>query len=77
MSISASNATAILDLDAIVFGGLTLKDLAERLIPRIELFDQKRRTQLRPMAKLVAAEVEGNSAAIGAAMLRLKAKFFR
>lgn len=77
VSIIASNATAILDLDAIVFGGLIPKDLAERLIPHIELFDQKRRAQLRPTAKLVAAEVGGNAAAIGAAMLPLKASFFR
>lgn len=77
VSIIASNATAILDLDAIVFGGLTPRDLAERLIPRVELFDQKRRAQLRPTAKLVPAEVEGNTAAIGAAMLPLKATFFR
>ena len=77
VSIIASNATAILDLDAIVIGGLAPRDLAERLIPRVELFDQKRRAQLRPTAKLAPAEVEGNAAAIGAAMLPLRAMFFR
>lgn len=77
VSIIASNATAILDLEAIVIGGLAPRDLAERLIPRVELFDQKRRAQLRPTAKLTPAEVEGNAAAIGAAMLPLRAMFFR
>lgn len=77
VSIIASNATAILDLEAIVLGGLVPKDLAERLIPHVELFDQKRRAQARPTAKLVPAEVEDNAAAIGAAILPLKAMFFR
>lgn len=77
MSIIASNATAILDLDAFVIGGLTPRDLAERLIPKIEMFDQNRRAQRRPTAKLVPAEVEQNAAACGAAILPLKATFFR
>ena len=77
VSIIASNATAILDLEAIVFGGLTPKDLAERLISRVELFDQRRRAQLRPTAKLVPGEVQDNAAAIGAAMLPLRATYFR
>jgi predicted NBD/HSP70 family sugar kinase len=77
VSIIASNATAILDLEAIVLGGLMPTDLAERLIPHVELFDQKRRAQSRPTARLVPAEVRNNTAAIGAAMLPLKATFFR
>ncbi|MDE8650706.1 ROK family transcriptional regulator [Novosphingobium album (ex Liu et al. 2023)] len=77
VSIIASNATAILDLEAIVFGGLMPKDLTERLIPRVELFDQKRRAQLRPTAKLVPTEIEGYAGAIGGAMLPLRATFFR
>jgi predicted NBD/HSP70 family sugar kinase len=77
VSIIASNATAILDLDAIIFGGLMPTDLAERLIAGVELFDQKRRGQLRPTARLAPSEVRGNAAAIGAAMLPLRATFFR
>ena len=77
VSIIASNATAILDLDAIVFGGLMPKDLAQRLIACVELFDQKRRGQRRPTAKLAPSEVMGNAAAIGAAMLPLRAIYFR
>ena len=76
LSIIASNATAILDLDAIVLGGLMPKALAERVIPAIELYDQKRRMVPRPVARLVPAEAPGNPAAIGAALLPLKSTFF-
>lgn len=76
VSIIVSNATAILDLDAIVLGGLTPPDLASRLGSRIELFDQRRRSIERPVAKVVASEVEGDAAAIGGAMLPLRATFF-
>lgn len=77
VSIIASNATAILDLEAIVLGGLLPRDLAERLIPQVVMFDQKRRAQPRPTARLVPSEIEGNAAAIGAAMLPLRATYFR
>jgi predicted NBD/HSP70 family sugar kinase len=76
LSIIASNATAILDLEAIVLGGRMPRSLAERIIPMIELYDQRRRAVSRPMAKIVPAEAEGNPAAIGAAMLPLKNTFF-
>lgn len=75
-SIIASNATAILDLDAVVFGGLIPKSLAERVIGAIELYDQKRRMVPRPVAKLVPAEAPGNAAAFGAALLPLENAFF-
>ena len=75
ISIIASNATAILDLDAIVLGGRMPTELALRIIPGIELFDQKRRSVSRPMAKLVPGEAIGNADAIGAALLPLKNKF--
>ena len=76
LSIMVSNATAILDLDAVVLGGRMPRSLAARVIPAIEIFDQKRRGQSRPSAKIVPAEAEGNAAAIGAAMLPLKHRFF-
>lgn len=76
LSIIVSNATAILDLDAIVFGGRMPKDLAEKVIPQIEFYDQKRRAMSRPTAQLVPAEAMGDAAAIGAALLPLKAQFF-
>lgn len=76
VSIIASNATAILDLDAIVVGGLTPSNLATRLGASIELFDQRRRSIDRPVAKVVPSEVTGDAAAIGGAMLPLRAIFF-
>ncbi|MFV3126676.1 ROK family transcriptional regulator [Niveispirillum sp. KHB5.9] len=77
LSIIASNATAILDLDAVVLGGRMPRPLAERVIPAIELYDQKRRSQKRPTARIVPAEAPGNAAAIGAAILPLKQRFFK
>ncbi|USU13870.1 ROK family transcriptional regulator [Sphingomonadaceae bacterium OTU29THOMA1] len=76
VSIIGSNATAILDLDAIVIGGLAPTDLSTRLIEHIELFDQRRRQVARPVAKLIPAEVVSDAAAIGAAMLPLRARYF-
>lgn len=76
LSIIASNATAILDLDAVVLGGRIPRELAERIIPHIELFDQKRRSLDRPTAKLVPAEAKGFASAVGAAMLPLKNTYF-
>ena len=76
-SIIASNATAILDVDLIVLGGEMPTALAERLIPRIDLFDQKRRSVPRPTARIVPAETTGNPAALGAAILPFERRFFR
>ena len=76
VSIIASNATAILDVDAIVFGGRMPRPLAEKLIPRVELFDQMRYSKPRPMAELVPAEATGDATAIGAAVLPLAQQCF-
>lgn len=76
LSIIASNATAILDVDLIVLGGRMPRQLAERVIEHIELYDQKRRSVPRPTAKLVPAEAEGNAAALGAAVLPFRHTFF-
>jgi predicted NBD/HSP70 family sugar kinase len=75
-SIIASNATAILDLDVIVLGGRMPRVLAQKVIPQIELYDQKRRSIPRPTAKLVPAEAVGDAAAIGASLLPLKHRYF-
>jgi len=75
LSIIASNATAILDLDAIVLGGQMPAELARRVIPHIELFDQKRRGVPRPVARIVPAEAQGEVAAIGASLLPLRRLF--
>jgi len=76
VSIIVSNAAAILDLEAIVFGGLIPPDLARRLAAKVEMFDQRRRSIARPIAQLVPGEVVTDAAAIGAAMLPLRAAFF-
>lgn len=49
---------------------------ARRMIGHIELFDQKRRLVPRPTARLVPSETPGEAAAIGAAMLPLRAAYF-
>lgn len=76
LSIIASNATAILDVDVIVLGGRMPRSLAERVIQHIELYDQKRRSVPRPTAKLVPAEASGNAAALGAAVLPFRHTYF-
>lgn len=76
LSIMASNATAILDLDAIVLGGRIPRELAELAIPAVQLFDQKRRAVDRPTARIVAAEAAGESTSFGAAILPLQQQFF-
>lgn len=76
LSIMASNATAILDLDAIVLGGRIPRELAELAIPAVQLFDQKRRAVDRPTAQIVAAEAAGESTSFGAAILPLQQQFF-
>ena len=76
LSIIVSNATAILDLDAVVLGGRIPRSLAERVITHLDLFDQKRRGVSRPMARIVPAEAEGNATALGAAILPLQETYF-
>lgn len=76
LSIIASNASAILDVDAIVLGGRMPRALAERIIPEIAFFDQRRRAVPRPMARIVPAEATGEVAAIGAGLLPLTSKMF-
>lgn len=75
-SIIASNASAILDLDAVVLGGLIPRALAERVIKVVELYDQKRRMVPRPVARLVPAEAPGDVTAFGAALMPLQRAFF-
>lgn len=76
LSIIASNATAILDVDAIVLGGEIPRDLAARAIASVELFDQRRRSIPRPVAKIVPAEAPWDPAALGAAILPLQQCYF-
>lgn len=71
-----SAIAAILDPDAIVIGGRIPSDLAEKLIPHIEIYDHIRRSEPRPLPRLIVSHVEGDAAAIGAAAIPFKKTFF-
>ena len=75
LAMIASNAAAILDVDAIVLGGQLPTVLADLLIPHISFFDQRRRTQERPVPIILAAELQTHAAATGAAILPIRAMF--
>lgn len=76
LSIIVSNATSVLDVDAVVLGGRIPKALSERIVKHLDLFDQKRRGVKRPMAAIIPAEAEGNATALGAAILPLQNMYF-
>ncbi len=69
LSIIASNASSILDVEMIVIGGQIPPALTRLVIPHIAFFDTRRRGWPRPMAKIVPAEAQGEIAAYGAALL--------
>ena len=73
----ASASAALLDPEVIVIGGRIPRSLAEKVIPHIEVYDQRRRSDPRPLPQVVVAEAEGDSAAIGAAALTFHSYFFR
>lgn len=77
VSLIASAAAALLDPDSIVIGGRIPRILAERLIPMIDIYDQRRRASERPLPRIVVAEAEGDSAAAGSAALAFKRHFFK
>ncbi len=76
LSLIVSAAAALLDPQAIVIGGRIPSSLAEKTIPHIEIYDQRRRSDSRPLPPTVVAEAGGDSAAIGAAALTLNSYFF-
>lgn len=75
LSVIASNAGAILDLEAIVLGGRLPKTVAEATIPHIRFFDQHRRSVMRPVPLVMSAEGPPEAAAAGAAILPLQQGF--
>ncbi len=77
LSLIASAAAALLDPKAIVIGGRIPRALAERIIPHIEIFDQRRRSFERPLPNILIAEALGDCAAAGAAALPYTKYFFR
>ncbi len=76
LSLITSAAAALLDPDVIVIGGRIPKALAEMLIPHVEIYDQRRRSEPRPLPQLIVAEAAGDAAAIGAAGLAFRSYFF-
>lgn len=77
LSAMVSAISAVIDPEAIVLGGRIPKCLAERLAASIEFYGVPRRKTDKPYPKLVLSQVEGDSAAIGASAIPLKALFFR
>jgi len=76
LSLIISAAAALLDPEVIVIGGRIPRSLAEKVIPHIEIYDQRRRSDSRPLPRVVVAEAIGDTAAIGAAALILNDYFF-
>ncbi len=76
LSLIASSIAALLDPDAIVLGGRMPRALARKIIPAIELFDDARRLEPRPLPKLLLSQTHVDACAIGAAMLPLEGAFY-
>ncbi len=77
ISLIVSASAALLDPDAIVFGGRQPRALAERLIAHVAIDNKPRRGRKRPEPRLVPAEAPNDATAIGAAALPLKEHYFR
>lgn len=72
----ASVISAALDPDLIVLGGRLPPILAERIIARIRFTNPERRGHHRPAPRIVPSAIGPDAAAVGAAMLPLRAAFF-
>ena len=75
-SVISSAIAALLDVQAIVLGGRLPAALARKVIPHIEIYDDARRAEPRPLPRFFVSEVEGDATAIGAAALPFKKYFF-
>ncbi|MEN9856067.1 MAG: hypothetical protein RLZZ157_1193 [Pseudomonadota bacterium] len=76
LSLITSSIAALLDPEAIVLGGRLPTQLSEKIIPKIELYDDARREEPRPLPKILLSETQVDACAIGAAMLPLERQFF-
>ncbi|OYU74099.1 MAG: transcriptional regulator, partial [Alphaproteobacteria bacterium PA3] len=65
-SLIASAIAALLDPEAIVFGGRLPASLAAKLLPAIELFDDARREMPRPLPRIIVSRTSYDACAIGA-----------
>ncbi|MBU2877353.1 MULTISPECIES: ROK family transcriptional regulator [Aliiglaciecola] len=72
LDLVATACSALLDTQAIVLGGHIPVSLAEKLIPRIDVYAQFRRGAKRPLPKIVTAGVQECPVAVGAASLPLR-----
>ncbi len=68
--------SAALDPDLIVLGGRLPPVLADRIIARIRFTNPERRGHHRPAPRITPSVIGPDAAAIGAAMLPLRAAFF-
>ena len=68
--------SAVVDPEVVVFGGQIPPPLAEALISRTVHYQLPRHGIYRRMPRLCVSQVRGETAAIGAASLALKAAFF-
>ena len=71
-----SSLAAILDPQAIVIGGRMPKELTQKLIPLLEIYDDDRRQSPRIKPKLIATTTPYDACAVGAAALPLKQYFY-
>jgi len=76
LSLIVSAIAATVDPEAIVLGGRIPASLAERIIPAIEIYDDARRAEPRPLPRLMLSQTEHDACAIGAAMLPLERHFY-
>jgi predicted NBD/HSP70 family sugar kinase len=67
---------AVADPEAIVIGGRAPRALAALIVERADYYQEKLRDLERPLPLLLAAEADGDAAALGAAALPLKQHFF-
>jgi predicted NBD/HSP70 family sugar kinase len=72
LDLVATSCSALLDTQAIILGGHIPRALAEKIIPRIDVYAQFRRGAKRPLPELIVADVNENPVAVGAASLPLR-----
>ncbi|GAA6167744.1 ROK family transcriptional regulator [Sessilibacter corallicola] len=74
-SLIVSALSAILDPEAIVFGGRIPASLSKKVASRLEIYDDARRASPRPLPQLMSSDLT-DGGAIGAAALPLKQHFY-
>lgn len=72
----ASAISATLDPELIVLGGRLPPRLAAKIVERVRFINPERRGHHRPVPRLVVSSIRADAAAVGAAMLPLRAAFF-